>query len=235
MAEQEEGSQADPPPAVQENLERAKTNIKNKADDFSAKTKKSAHDATEAITGQVDNAKAAVEKAAKTAQDALVKRYNDTSERSHPEQDDPETSEKRPNEVAEADDERRKDGLAEDEQGEDSLIELDKDGPTDGEDTEQPDGTVQSKQDTADQAAQPKKSGKERSTDRKPTAKDDTKPGSEAGKADEEWDPEDGHDADVDAVADADADAEAYEVEIDAMLNASEKRAEAELLPDNVS
>lgn len=226
MAEQEEGSQADPPPAVQENLERAKTNIKNKADDLNSKTKKSAQDANEAISRTAKNAKAIVEKVAKDAQEALQKRSNDVSE-----PDDQEAYQKGPDEAAEGDEKHEKDRLAEDEQGEDSLIELEKegDGPTDGEDT---DKTVGSKKDAADsehanadQGAQSQKGEKERSTDNKPTVKTDTKSEREAGKADEEWDPEDGHDAA----------AEAYEVEIDAMLTASEKRAEAELLPDNIS
>lgn len=270
MAEQEEGSQADLPPAVQENFERARTNLKNKGDDLSSKTRGSAQDASDAIsrttktvkseaekkaksageafTGQLENAKGvasdakdAIEQAAKDAQEAVIKGSKNVQEAwEKNSRGGQEVHEKKTDEATEANEKRKQDDLAEDEHEEVSTVESAEQGdkPTDGEEIKETDDTVKREQDAADpeppnadQAPRPETSEPEHPAEsKKPNAKTDSEAGPpkadrEAEKADEEWDPEDGRDAE----------AEAYEGEINAMLNASEKRAEQELLPDNIS
>lgn len=248
LAEQAEGNQVDPPPAVQENLERARTNLKNKADDLSSKTKKSAQDANDAIsrtaktakieaekkaknakevvTGQVENAKAAaleakdaVEQVAKDAQEAWTKRSSNGGQ---------EAGEKRGDEVIEGYGKRKQDGLVDDEQNEDAAVKPAKqdDKPThNGVDVGKTGEKVESKHAPADQGPQTEPSEQKRSADNKPKGKTDSNAEPESEKAEEEWDPDNDHDAE----------AEAYEANINEMLSASEKRAEKELLPDEIS
>jgi hypothetical protein len=80
MAEQQEGNQADLPPAVQENLERAKANLKNKADDLSSKTRKTAQDANDAISRTAHTAKTEAEKKAKNAKEAVTNQMESAKE-----------------------------------------------------------------------------------------------------------------------------------------------------------